>query len=168
MVVASGLGREARCACVRHALFEALTCRLPLHGAEEARDSTKRGAMDVSKNAAEKETGSIQRRRKISIRVTPDEYVKLISQRDAAGYKELSVYLRKRALGRAAPPPPVPAMNREAWQHLLHVADNLNQIVHHADARHTLTEEQVTSLTALTEEIRLMRLAVLGVPADIP
>jgi len=91
---------------------------------------------------------------------------------DAAGIKEMGAYVRGAVLAQRPPPSVVPAVNREAWVALARTASNLNQLSAHLNAGHLPGAVNPVSLrdllVALTEEVRALRLALLGVTPEEP
>ncbi len=108
----------------------------------------------------------------ISVRVNAGEYATLDARRDAAGMKEMGAYVRQAVLAQRPPHAVVPAVNREAWVALARTASNLNQLVAYLNARHLPGASHPVSLHALlvtlTEEVRALRLALLGVAPEEP
>jgi len=103
----------------------------------------------------------------ISVRVNAAEYAALTARRDAAGMREMGAYLRTAVLAQRPPQAVVPVVNRQAWQELARTASNLNQLTAHLNAGHRLdatgTARLWETLTTLGEEVRTLRLALLGV-----
>jgi len=105
----------------------------------------------------------------ISVRVHAGEYATLDARRDAAGVKEMGAYVRGAVLAQRPPPAVVPAVNREAWVALARTASNLNQLAAHLHAGHLPNAFSVRALLViLTEEVRALRLALLGVAPEEP
>jgi len=108
----------------------------------------------------------------ISVRVHAGEYATLDARRDAAGVKEMGAYVRAAMLAQRPPQAVVPAVNREAWMALARTASNLNQLTAHLNAGHFPSAPHLVSLHALlvtlTEEVRTLRLALLGVAPEEP
>jgi len=108
----------------------------------------------------------------ISVRVNAGEYATLNARRDAAGIKEMGAYMRQAVLAQRPPQAVVPAVNREAWVALARTASNLNQLTAHLNAGHLPGAPHPVSLNALlvtlTEEVRALRLALLGVAPEEP
>ncbi len=106
----------------------------------------------------------------ISVRVNAREYAELTVRRDAAGIKEMGAYLRRAVLARQPPRAVVPAVNRAAWQDLARTASNLNQLTAHLNAGNLGDPGGAARLGAvlatLTEEVRVLRLALLGVEPE--
>ncbi len=113
-----------------------------------------------------------KRTRTISVRVHAGEYAALVARRDAAGMREMGAYLRQAVLAQAPPQAVVPTLNREAWGALARTASTLNQLTAHLNAGHALDPAGAAQLRAvlltLSEEVRGLRLALLGVAADGP
>lgn len=103
----------------------------------------------------------------ISVRVNAAEYAQLAARRDAVGMREMGAYLRTAVLAQRPPQAVVPVVNRQAWQSLARTASNLNQLTAHLNAGHRLdvtgTKRLWKTLTTLGEEVRALRLALLGV-----
>ncbi len=99
----------------------------------------------------------------IGVRVHAGEYATLDARRDAAGIKERGAYVRQAV---------VPAVNREAWVALARTASNLNQLTAHLNAGHLPGAPHPMYLSdllvTLTEEVRALRLALLGVAPEEP
>ncbi len=108
----------------------------------------------------------------ISVRVHAGEYATLDARRDAAGIKEMGAYVRQAVLAQRPPPAVVPAVNREAWVALARTASNLNQLTAHLNAGHLPGAPDSIHLNALlvtlTEEVRTLRLTLLGVAPEEP
>ncbi len=108
----------------------------------------------------------------ISVRVHAGEYATLDARRDAAGIKEMGAYVRQAVLAQRPPPSVVPAVNREAWVALARTASNLNQLTAHLNAGHLPDAPNPMHLHALLvtliEEVRVLRLALLGVAPEKP
>lgn len=108
----------------------------------------------------------------ISVRVNAGEYATLDARRDAAGRKEMGAYVRQAVLAQRPPHAVVPAVNREAWVALARTASNLNQLAAHLNAGHLPGTPDPRSLHALLmtlgEEVRALRLALLGVAPEEP
>lgn len=108
----------------------------------------------------------------ISVRVHAGEYATLDARRDAAGVKEMGAYVRQAVLAQRPPQAVVPAVNREAWVALARTASNLNQLAAHLNAGHLPGASNPLYLNALlvtlTEEVRALRLALLGVAPEEP
>lgn len=106
----------------------------------------------------------------ISVRVNAREYAELAARRDAAGIKEMGAYLRRAVLARQPPRAVVPTVNREAWRDLAQTASNLNQLTAHLNAGNLGDPDGAARLGAvvatLTEEVRVLRLALLGVEPE--
>jgi hypothetical protein len=106
----------------------------------------------------------------ISVRVNAAEYAALAARRDAAGIKEMGAYLRQAVLAHQPPRAVVPALNREAWRELARTASNLNQLTAHLNAGNLRDPPGAAPLrdvlTTLTAEVRLLRLALLGVAPE--
>lgn len=109
----------------------------------------------------------VPRRYCATVRLSESERATLRERMATAGYRELGAYLRAAILAQRPPRAVVPAEWRAAWAALGHLAGNLNQIAHHLNAGHILAGERVERLAAwlveLTEEVRRLRLALLGV-----
>ncbi len=107
------------------------------------------------------------RTRTLSVRVNVAEYVELAARRDAVGMREMGAYLRTAVLAQRPPQAVVPTVNRQAWQELARTASNLNQLTAHLNAGHRLDATGTAwlweTLTTLREEVRTLRLALLGV-----
>ena len=73
----------------------------------------------------------------------------------------MSTYLRRVALRQRVATPP-PAGNVQRWRELAPLANNLNQIARACNAGHA-TAEIYPALVALSEQVRLLRLDLLGV-----
>ncbi len=106
----------------------------------------------------------------ISVRVNAAEYAALTTRRDAVGMREMGAYLRTAVLAQRPPQAVVPVVNRQAWQDLARTASNLNQLTAHLNAGN-LRDPPGTAplrdvLTTLTAEVRLLRLALLGVAPE--
>jgi hypothetical protein len=104
------------------------------------------------------------------VRVNAREYAELAARRDAAGIKEMGAYLRMAVLARRPPRAVVPAVNRAAWRDLARTASNLTQLTAHLNAgnlRDPGTGARLGAVLAtLTEEVRALRLALLGVEPE--
>lgn len=72
----------------------------------------------------------------------------------------MSTYLRRVALRHRIEAAP-PACNVERWRELAPLANNLNQIARACNAGHA-TAEIYPALAALSEQVRLLRLDLLG------
>ncbi len=107
------------------------------------------------------------RMRMISVRVNAAEYAALAARRDAAGMREMGAYLRTAVFAQRPPQAVVPVVNRQAWQELARTASNLNQLTAHLNAGNLRDPPGAAPLrdvlTTLTAEVRLLRLALLGV-----
>lgn len=105
----------------------------------------------------------------IAVKVTSAERAELERRSASAGLREIGVYVRQVAIRGRPPRAVVPAVNREAWRELARTTANLNQIAAHLnggghfDERGTPRLAQV--LDALREEVRLLRLSLIG-PMD--
>lgn len=108
----------------------------------------------------------------ISVRVHAGEYATLDARRAAAGIKEMGAYVRGAVLAQRPPQAVVPAVNREAWVALARTASNLNQLTAHLNAGHLPGAPHPVSLhtllVALTEEVRALRLTLLGAASEEP
>jgi hypothetical protein len=96
----------------------------------------------------------------IGVRVSPGEYEALRAKASAMGMAPAE-WLRHAALDRRLPSPPVPAVNVAQYGELGRLAGNLNQalrLVHGGQ----LPEGLQPLLEALGEEVRQLRLALLG------
>ncbi len=106
----------------------------------------------------------------ISVRVNAGEYATLDARRDAAGMREMGAYVRQAVLAQHPPYAVVPAANRETWVALARTASNLNQLMAHLNAGHLPGTPDPRSLHALLmtldEEVRTLRLALLGVAPE--
>lgn len=106
----------------------------------------------------------------ISVRVNAREYAELTARRDAAGIKEMGAYLRTAVLALQPPRAVVPTVNRAAWRELANTASNLNQLTAHLNAGNLRDPGGGARLGAvlatLTEEVRVLRLALLGVEPE--
>ncbi len=106
----------------------------------------------------------------LSVRVNAAEYAALAARRDAAGMREMGAYLRMAVLAQRPPRAVVPVVNRQAWQDLARTASNLNQLTAHLNAGQRLdatgTARLWETLTTLGEEVRALRLALLGVAPE--
>jgi len=107
-----------------------------------------------------------RRSRRVTVWMTEGELALFERRQAAAGIPELGVYVRQAALSQRAPRAVVPAVNREAWWSLARATSNLNQIAAHLngggrfDERGTAWLAQI--LDAAREEVRLLRLALIG------
>ncbi len=106
----------------------------------------------------------------ISVRVNAAEYAALAARREAAGMREMGAYLRTAVLAQRPPQAVVPVVNRQAWQELARTASNLNQLTAHLNAGNLRDAPGAARLrdvlTTLTAEVRLLRLALLGVAPE--
>jgi len=106
----------------------------------------------------------------ISVRVNAAEYAALAARRDAVGMREMGAYLRTAVLAQRPPQAVVPVVNRQAWQELARTASNLNQLTAHLNAGNLRDPPGAAPLrdvlTTLTAEVRLLRLALLGVAPE--
>ncbi len=114
----------------------------------------------------------LKRTHTISVRVHAGEYAALDARRNAAGIKEMGAYVRQSVLAQHPPPAVVPAANREAWVALARTASNLNQLTAHLNAGHLPGGSNPMHLNALLvtlmEEVRALRLTLLGVAPEEP
>lgn len=102
----------------------------------------------------------------IGVRVSPGEYEALRAKASAMGMAPAE-WLRHAALDRRLPSPPVPAVNVAQYGELGRLAGNLNQalrLVHGGQ----LPEGLQPLLEALGEEVRQLRLALLGLEEHAP
>ena len=108
-----------------------------------------------------------RRTRGVNVRLDDAEYTELVARATAACYRELAAYVRTAVLAQRAPRPPVPELNRQAWAALANTATDLQQLLAHLVTGHRLadteTEHLAARLDTLAEEVRQLRLALLGV-----
>jgi len=106
----------------------------------------------------------------ISVRANDAEYALFDARRVAAGGGDLGAYLRQAALAQRPPRAVVPELNREAWRELARAIGNLNQIAAHLNGGGRFDERGTPRMTealdALRDEVRLLRLALLGPVED--
>jgi len=137
-----------------------------------ATQSTTKTATPPSSRSRAPHPPMLKRIYTISVRVHAGEYATLDARRDAAGIKEMGAYVRQAVLAQRPPPAVVPAVNREAWVALARTASNLNQLAAHLNAGHLPGAPHPMCLSdllvTLTEEVRALRLALLGVAPEEP
>jgi len=134
-----------------------------------ATQSTTKTATPPSSRSRAPHPPMLKRTHTISVRVHAGEYATLDARRDAAGIKEMGAYVRQAVLAQRPPQAVVPAVNREAWVALARTASNLNQLTAHLNAGHLPDAYSVRALlVTLTEEVRALRLALLGVAPEEP
>ncbi len=104
----------------------------------------------------------------IGVRVNAGERALLADRAAAAGW-DVGTYLREAGLRRRVVGT-VSAVNVEAWRALARTTGNLNQLTAHLNAGHlhdpTGAERLEETLTTLAEEVRVLRLALLGVTPE--
>lgn len=98
----------------------------------------------------------------VPLRMTAGERQQAEEAATAAGLT-LSAYLRSRTLGKAVKGI-VPAVNRQAYAELSRSTSNLNQIAAHLNSgNHVDLESLRRLLTSTADEVRRLRLALLGI-----
>ncbi|MDT7953054.1 MAG: mobilization protein [Acetobacteraceae bacterium] len=149
--------------------------RLPLT-ADEVREAVRAAAPEDWRNAADQRQAEDTARRRgrggrprkaaedkrtatISVRLTPDERVRLTAWAGPAGLAE---YLRRAGLGRRARGRIVPELNREAWTELARALSNLNQLAHASNAGRTLGPELAPLIESVRDQVAALRLSLLG------
>ncbi len=104
----------------------------------------------------------------IGVRVNAGERALLADRAAAAGW-DVGTYLREAGLRRRVVGV-APAVNVAAWRELARTTSNLNQLTAHLNAVHrpdpTDTGRLGETLTALAEEVRVLRLVLLGVTPE--
>lgn len=97
----------------------------------------------------------------IGVRVSAGEYAALRVKAEQMGMSPAQ-WLRKSALSRRLPSPPVPAANRQQYAELARLSANLNQLAHAANIGQNVAVKD-TLLQRLAGEVSRLRLALLGV-----
>jgi Bacterial mobilisation protein (MobC) len=99
----------------------------------------------------------------IPVRLTPTEHTHL-KEVATTSRTTLSEFIRRAALKRRLPPPPVPEVNRQTYAELAKIGHNLNQLVRqlHAKVEHAL---DLIVIQNLATEVRVLAREVLGAGA---
>lgn len=100
-----------------------------------------------------------QLRKRLDIYVNDDELAK-IQEKAGQAMMPVSLYMRRTALNLRIDGPPS-AQNIERWRRLAPLEANINQIARACNAGR-VTEEIYPALTDLAEQVRLLRLELIG------
>ena len=100
-----------------------------------------------------------QLRKRLDIYVNDDELA-AIQQKAGQAMMPVSLYLRRTALSLRIDAPP-PAQTIARWRQLAPLEANINQIARACNAGR-VTEEIYPALTDLAEQVRLLRLELIG------
>ena len=98
-------------------------------------------------------------RKRLDIYVN-DEELADIKRKASQVLMPVSLYMRRTALTQRIEAPP-PAENVERWRQLAPLAANINQIARACNAGR-VTEEIYPALTDLAEQVRLLRMELIG------
>ena len=102
-----------------------------------------------------------------TVRFTPEEARELVDHAGACS-SSMSQLLRLRALGLPLPPGAAPPVNLQAWRELAATTANLNQLVHHLNAKAVQSQaepdlvEVKTLVLDLAAKVQKLRLQLLG------
>ena len=100
-----------------------------------------------------------QLRKRLDIYVNDDELA-AIKKKASQVLMPVSLYIRRTALTQRIDAPP-PAENIERWRQLAPLEANINQIARACNAGR-VTEEIYPALTDLAEQVRLLRMDLIG------
>jgi hypothetical protein len=100
-----------------------------------------------------------QLRKRLDIYVNDDELA-AIQKKASQVMMPVSLYMRRTALSLRIDAPP-PAQNIERWRQLAPLEANINQIARACNAGR-VTEEIYPALTDLAEQVRLLRMELIG------
>lgn len=158
--VAPSAGSDAPLPVVEAAPADPLS---PLDGGEQPAD--RKGRRGKSRGGRPR---SADPREPRGIRFSTGEWA-TIADRAAAAGRDPHTFVRDAALGSRLAPPPS-AANRDQWSRLAGLAANLNQIAAAVQSGRLATVGDGTTqlLADLTDEVRALRLALLGVEPDPP
>lgn len=103
------------------------------------------------------------RHKSLSIRLNATELGEVLRKADSSGLPP-TVWLRRAALSRMVPRPPVPELNRAAYAELARLAGNLNQLTRAAhEGRIAIAPEFINKIREAVQELRL---GLLGAERD--
>lgn len=99
------------------------------------------------------------RTKRISIRLTPDEYAKVQERAGRDDSRHVADFVRRLALGKPLKPS-IPEVNREAWEVLARSSANLNQVARHLNSGEAMQAELIR------KQLESFRLALIGAHLD--
>jgi hypothetical protein len=102
----------------------------------------------------------------VPIRFSDEERKFLYEQASSVGLS-LSSFIRRAALKRRMPPPPVPQINRDSYQELCRIGNNLNQVARAVHERRIQSSDGAFAslLTELGRAVKGVGMRVYGVEA---
>ena len=103
------------------------------------------------------------RHKSLSIRLNSVEHGEVLRRADGSGLPP-TVWIRRAALSRIVPRPPVPELNRAAYAELARLAGNLNQLTKAAHEGHVDIAPEF--IEKIRESVQELRLGLLGAGND--